>query len=266
MLGIWGKLGSGRFILLKSILHRLQVENKESHFFISYFYSITGVVLQASLVRMYRTLLYQLLSPTKTISRYINSKFKEILYDEMDTPLLTSLVSAILKRSSRFFLWVVFVVNYVVQIWRVGGKMDDLHRLIDALLLGLEDLYANMIRSLTLEELRYALVLDDSLMKDVPWPASCEKSPWFIEDDLKVLKRMDSLTGGLAEVVTDTDQDGGSKTIIQFIYPTFIEFFKTYRFKYLDEYIPDDSPGVSHQRPTRSYGNYVKLNTTNGKD
>jgi hypothetical protein len=203
MLGIWGKPGFGRFILLKSILHRLQVENKESHFFISYFYSITGVVLQASLVRMYRTLLYQLLSPTKTISRYINSKFKEILYDEMDTPLLTSLVSAILKRSSRFFLWVVFVVNYVVQIWRDGGK---------------------------------------------------------------VLKRMDSLTGGLAEVVTDTDKDRGSKTIIQFIYPTFIEFFKTYRFKYLDEYIPDDSPGVSHQRPTRSYGNYVKLNTTNGKD
>lgn len=75
---------------------------------------------------------------------------------------------------------------------------------------------------LTLEELRWAIIVDDDESKLSV--ADCRKDPSFIADDDGMTRRLRALSCGLAEVV-DTKTSEGTTKRVQFIHETVKEFF-----------------------------------------
>ncbi|KAM3470695.1 hypothetical protein MY5147_006251 [Beauveria neobassiana] len=118
---------------------------------------------------------------------------------------------------------------FIVQaLKRLPPELQDLFRSI--IISGAEEVSSLQVmqwicfaaRALSLDELRWAMIVDDDNSKQSV--EDCRNDPSFITDDDGMTRRLRALSCGLAEVV-DTKTSEGTTKRVQFIHETVKEFF-----------------------------------------
>ena len=137
----------------------------------------------------------------------------------------------IVRRASGVFQWVVLIIPIVAKSKKEGASSKKISQKIEKTPGGLNDLYEQILcriedqkrgaqlmqwicfalRPLSLEELRYAMVVD--ITNDFASLEDCQGSVDFAENDEQMEKTVNSLSGGLAETVNLQ-----SRRIVRFIH------------------------------------------------
>jgi ankyrin repeat protein len=223
------------------------------------------------------------------MSRYIFSELrKKLEFDghsttaEFDSE-LASLHSKILEQASGIFMWVVLVVPMVAEQHNDGASTSEILQSLLEVPLGLHALYQHILTKvvkqsnlprtlhviqwiflamepLSVADLRFAIASDDTYM--TAGQNSCKESKGFIENDTRMKKLVNSLTGGLAVVKKHNDELRGEQTTVQFIHQSVNDFLSTGQFKFLQPNAPLSATGEAHDRLRRSCINYIKLERT----
>ena len=210
---------------------------------------------------------------------------------------IQTLREAILKRASGSFQWTRLVLQDLIKLSADGRSVKELLVRLQDLPTELNDLYQKLLESLpeerkseslhlmqwimfafrplTITELRYAMVIDaDSPSITIADCISCED---FAETDIKMEKRVTSLSAGLVEVIEIFDErpiiksfgerleTGGfdicfgvesnyerSKKIVQFIHQTVVDYLRSSQLQALGPCDWKHIDGQSHFRLSRS--------------
>ncbi|KAF1733702.1 Vegetative incompatibility protein HET-E-1 [Beauveria bassiana] len=148
----------------------------------------------------------------------------------------------IITRAHGIFLWARVALEEAIRLHHAGRGLPFIVQALKRLPPELQDLFRSIIMSgaekasslqvmqwicfakkaLTLDELRWAIIVDDD--KSKLSVADCREDPSFIADDDSMTRRLRTLSCGLAEVV-DTETFEGTPKRIQFIHETVKEFF-----------------------------------------
>ena len=151
----------------------------------------------------------------------------------------SSIPNLIVRRASGLFMWAFLVVKQVLALDRKGETLERIEEEIYKLPQSLHELYRDLIRNmnldslkliewicfatrpLTLDELRWALVIgaEDSCRHKLL--KACQNSRRFLSNDARIKKQVETLSCGLAEV-TSSIVGGG---IVQFIHQSVKDFF-----------------------------------------
>lgn len=181
----------------------------------------------------------------------------------------------IINRAQGVFMWVHIVLKKVLQMQRngestgritaeIGRTPEDLtglyHELIKSLkrqstTLKLIQWICFSTRPLRAEELQWAMAVDpDCSHKSLD---DCRKSDDFITDD-KIERRINALSGGLAEIVSSNND-----RIVQFTHQSVKDFFVNGGLKALDNTTKDPAlvAPVAHCRLSRTCLRYFKMAT-----
>ncbi|RDW57688.1 hypothetical protein BP5796_12489 [Coleophoma crateriformis] len=193
----------------------------------------------------------------------------------------------IVEKSANIFIWAVFVLPFITRLYnerkplefilqRVNSLHTDLHQTYREILqevINPEDRPATLhllqwillaMRPLSVTELRYALVSDDSRID--PSEGSCEDIEEFVHEDDEMEEYIHVASGGLAEVQVHYDkgfspdsvgQEAGSWKVVQFIHQSVSDFLSTDQFRCLELKSVEVELGRGHQRLSRSCLNYL---------
>jgi hypothetical protein len=152
----------------------------------------------------------------------------------------SQIADTIISRASGSFQWASLVIKRVLELERDGKGTKIITGMIERIPPGLNDLYKDLfesipqeerpdslklmqwicfaVRPLTLDELRFAMVIDpDSPYKSLQ---TCQSSDEFIEDDEAMERNIKTLSRGLAEI-----QAFGDERTVQFIHQSVNDFF-----------------------------------------
>ncbi|KAM3431903.1 hypothetical protein NHJ13734_007093 [Beauveria thailandica] len=148
----------------------------------------------------------------------------------------------VIARAHGIFLWARVAMEEAIRLHYAGQELPFIVQALEGLPSELQDLFGSIIMSgaekvnslqvmqwicfaeqaLSLDELRWAIIVDDDKSKQSV--ADCRKDPSFIADDDGMTRRLRALSCGLAEVV-ETKACRGTTKHIQFIHETVKEFF-----------------------------------------
>ncbi|KAM3456540.1 hypothetical protein NHJ6243_008163 [Beauveria neobassiana] len=172
------------------------------------------------------------------------------------------------------FLWARVALEEAIRLHHSGRGLPFIVQALKRLPPELQDLFRSIIISgaeevsslqvmqwicfaeedLTLEELRWAIIVDDDESKLSV--ADCRKDPSFIADDDGMTRRLRALSCGLAEVVEARSSVTTSKRI-QFIHETVKEFFLNHGLRLLrGTDVGSDSDSAVTTARERKFGHY----------
>ncbi|KAK8143430.1 hypothetical protein G3M48_007254 [Beauveria asiatica] len=149
----------------------------------------------------------------------------------------------VIARAHGIFLWARVAMEEAIRLHYAGQELPFIVQALEGLPSELQELFGSIIMSgaekvnslqvmqwicfaeqaLSLDELRWAIIVDDDKSKQSV--ADCRKDPSFIADDDGMTRRLRALSCGLAEFVETEGPAGTTKRNIQFIHETVKEFF-----------------------------------------
>ncbi|KAM3548868.1 hypothetical protein MY1884_008993 [Beauveria asiatica] len=204
------------------------------------------------------------------IEKYVLEEFSH-----QDQQLFSSEIpKTVIARAHGIFLWARVALEEAIRLHYAGQELPFIVQALEGLPSELQDLFGSIIMSgaekvnslqvmqwicfaeqaLSLDELRWAIIVDDDQSKQSV--ADCRKDPSFIADNDGMTRRLRALSCGLAEVV-DTEVPMGTTTCIQFIHETVKEFFLNHGLRLLREANVDSNsdPTATTTREQR-FGHY----------
>ncbi|EJP62285.1 nacht and ankyrin domain containing protein [Beauveria bassiana ARSEF 2860] len=148
----------------------------------------------------------------------------------------------VIIRAHGIFLWARVALEEAIRLHHSGRGLPFIVQALERLPPELQDLFRSIImsgaekasslqvmqwicfaqRALSLDELRWAMIVDDDNSKQSV--VDCRNHPSFITDDDGMTRRLRALSCGLAEVVVTKTSEGTTKRV-QFIHETVKEFF-----------------------------------------
>ncbi|OQE41042.1 hypothetical protein PENCOP_c005G03906 [Penicillium coprophilum] len=179
------------------------------------------------------------------ISSYIQDKMtKTEAGKSTNQKMREMLVEQLTQQANGVFQWVHIIIPLIDRKVREGESFDEICCWLREVPAGLEDVYAYILnnvieksnreqsfvffqwvclaeRPLTVAEMRYALVA-----KNVPEPLSpkkWERISGFIESNEQMLRRINALSGGLAEVISS----GDNSDTVQVVHQSVNDFLRT---------------------------------------
>jgi ankyrin repeat protein len=179
------------------------------------------------------------------------------------------------SKASGVFLWAALVVPLVSKQYNEGQSYCKVSEALKLVPSDLGDIYEHILRNvvdpsewserlqlmqwicmaeepLSLARLRIALACDNPQLQ--PGRGSYRDSTDYIEDDIKMRKRLVALSGGLAEV-----KEHGGVHLAQFIHQSVNDFLSKGGFACIAANSTEDLIGHGHHRMARSCLNYLQL-------
>ncbi len=210
-------------------------------------------------------------SDSTDIETYVQGELER---ETLDKSKVQELTQKIIEKASGIFQWVVLVIPTVLKLHREGYIMKavqkrlqkiakELHTLYQDILEGIDDedqaqslqlmqwiCFTN--RPLLLEELRFAMVVDDN----TPHKSltECQKSEAYAETTKDMEKRVKSLSGGLAEV-----KEHQSQRVAQSIHQSVNDYLVQSGLQRLDSPSTNSVIGRAHFRLSRSCIRYLTM-------
>ena len=198
----------------------------------------------------------------------------------------------IVRRASGVFQWVVLIIPIVAKSKKEGASSKKISQTIEKTPGGLNDLYEQILcriedqkkgaqlmqwicfalRPLSLEELRYAMVVD--ITNDFASLEDCQGSVDFAENDEQMEKIVNSLSGGLAETVKSESQrtvrfihqsvkdyltGGGLQKLDTSFFHDVNHYLSQSHLPTLDTSLAGNLVGLAHFRISRSCVKYLTL-------
>ena len=198
----------------------------------------------------------------------------------------------IVRRASCVFQWVVLIIPIVAKSKKEGASSKKISQKIEKTPGGLNDLYEQILcriedrkrgaqlmqwicfalRPLSLEELRYAMVVD--ITNDFASLEDCQGSVDFAENDEQMKKTVNSLSGGLAETVNSESQrtvrfihqsvkdyltGGGLQKLDTSFFHDVNHYLSQSHLPTLDTSLAGNLVGLAHFRISRSCVKYLTL-------
>ena len=223
----------------------------------------------------------------KDIATYVRQRLTK--YQLSDPAEVQDLEQEIIGKASRIFQWVVLIIPIIIEADKNGASVKKIRQKIEGIPGELGDLYGHILSrienqkraaqlmqwvcfalwSLSLEELRYAMVVD--LTNDFTSLEECHGSLDFTETDEQMKRMVHSLSGGLAETVDYEDRqtvrfihqsvnDYLIERGLQKLDPLFFEDVNHYLSKSGLPNLPSDNVvSLAHFRISRSCGKYMAL-------
>ena len=193
---------------------------------------------------------------------------------------INSLTKLITEKASGVFLWVTLMVPQVVKKYNAGESFKKIRETLENAPINLGEVYKHILknvidaenhertlrlmqwvffamRPLSVTEIRYAMVSDDTSM--TASQHSCEKSDNFVENDARMERLILSLSGGLVEAKYH-EEFGISNMTVQFIHQSVNDFFLKDGFAILDSNFDEDFFGKGHSCLSISCINYFTQN------
>ncbi|KAH7163640.1 ankyrin repeat-containing domain protein [Fusarium sp. MPI-SDFR-AT-0072] len=175
----------------------------------------------------------------------------------------------ITKRANGVFLWAWLVVKQVLGLERKGAGLKEIEAVILSVPQELDALYRRLIQSMTLDSLKLIqwicfatrpLSLDElqwAMLVDTDYPHQLlyeyQSAGDYTPDDERMLRRVQTLSRGLAEVTSDAK-------VIQFIHQSVKDFFIKKGLSALDESAKTDLiVGIAHHRLSRTCIRYLAM-------
>ncbi|EXA53699.1 hypothetical protein FOVG_01432 [Fusarium oxysporum f. sp. pisi HDV247] len=175
----------------------------------------------------------------------------------------------ITERAEGTFLWAWLIVKKVLDLEREGAALMEIEAKIHSVPQELDNLYSELIRNLgpgslkliqwvcfatrplTLDELRWALVIDtDCTYKSLQ---ECQRSKDYISGSDRLKRRVQTLSCGLAEVTSDGK-------VIQFVHQSVKDFFVEKGLSALNESAQSDLVvRIAHHRLSRTCIRYLAM-------
>ena len=203
------------------------------------------------------------------IRTHVRTSLRDPYLDEGDA---LELERNIVEKASGVFQWVILVIRIILKLNEDGANLKRIRQKIEELPDKLEDLYKDALskiedraravqllqwvcfaqRPLSLEELRFAMVIDATT--SYTSLKQCQSSADFSETDEQMKRTVTSLSGGLAE--TRVYQD--SQTV-QFIHQSVKDYLVRSGLPNLDSSLSDNVIGRSHFRLSRSCVKFLTL-------
>lgn len=209
------------------------------------------------------------------IQKYIGDELRDAIEQDKD---IEAIGDEILTKSSYVFQWVDLVLARALSQHNEGCSLayireqlrdtpTELHSLYENVFQGLScsrDKQAQSLhlmqwicfstRPLTLTELRFAMVTDWST--SYMFREQFQSSPVFINDDIKMEKRVKALSGGLAEIKLHCD-----KRVVQFIHQSVNDYITGGGLCILDPFAEsvDAAIGYAQSRLSRSCIKYFAM-------
>ncbi|KAM0804991.1 putative Pfs NB-ARC and ankyrin-domain-containing protein, partial [Usnea florida] len=224
------------------------------------------------------------------IETYVRQKMTR--YQLSDQEESRKLEQEIIEKSCCVFQWVVLIIEIIIQSDKDGASVPKIRQRIKEIPGKLSDLYKHILSNikepkravqlmqwicfamepLSLEYLRYAMVVD--ITKDFKSLKECQSSVDFADTDEQMRKTVNSLSGGLAEIV-----EYESRQYVRFIHqsvndyliesglqsldPSFVSDVNDYlsrsKLPTLERSLSDDVVGLAHFRISRSCVKYINL-------
>lgn len=189
-----------------------------------------------------------------------------------------SLGSEIIFRASSVFIWVAIVVPLVSKAWNNGQSLPQIQKTLSNVPTDLDELYRHILnkvidrsrisetlnlmqwvflagKPLSSIDIYFALASDDpSSIPELFFGRSKES----IRISVQMQKRINSLSGGLAEVKSRLGRDDDPDDTVQFIHQSVKDFLVKDRFQCLLVDSSRDAIGLGHNRLARSCINFLK--------
>ena len=203
------------------------------------------------------------------IRTHVRTSLRDQFPDEGDA---LDLERNIVEKASGVFQWVILVVRIVLKLNEDGANLRKIRQKIEVLPVKLEDLYKDVLskiedraravqlmqwvcfaqRPLSLEELRFAMVIDATT--SYTSLKQCQSSADFSETDEQMKRTVTSLSGGLAET-----RDYKDSQTVQFIHQSVKDYLVQSGLPNLDSSLSDNLIGRSHFRLSRSCVRFLTL-------
>ncbi|KAJ5159295.1 uncharacterized protein N7500_008946 [Penicillium coprophilum] len=179
------------------------------------------------------------------ISSYIQDKLTKTEAEESaDQKMMEMLIEQLTQQANGVFQWVHIMIPLIERKVSEGESFDDIYCWLREVPAGLEDVYAYILndviekrnreqsfvffqwvclaeRPLTVTEMRYALVAKN--VREPLSPKKWERISGFIESNERMLRRINALSGGLAEVITS----GDNSETVQVVHQSVNDFLRT---------------------------------------
>jgi len=187
---------------------------------------------------------------------------------------LNELQKQISNKAFGVFLWVALVIPTIAKLYNEGRSLKEIFEGLEKPPSDLKSIYEHILglvdptfrrqtlhlmewiclaeRPLSLNELRFALAMDDSSIH--PFQDSAQESTGFVESDMRMKDMTIGLSGGLAEVKLRR-----KRHVVQFIHQSVNDFLLKGGFAWLDQNPTENAIGRGHDRIARSCINYLKL-------
>lgn len=204
-----------------------------------------------------------------------------------DSAHLIPLETQILKKASGIFLWVVLVVQGLLDARHVGATPSELENIVRKVPSDLSGFYLHQLQSTKIEdrfpllrllqcifysqrplsatELRYALAFStETFASYAEWSQSGD----YVENDAQMEKRICEISRGLVEIKTfpkidrnalGTGARGVAKTTVQFIHESVRDFLQASGFTILAQPSCPNHTGDGHDLIKRICLNYLKI-------
>ncbi|KAG7415553.1 Protein TANC2 [Fusarium oxysporum f. sp. rapae] len=200
----------------------------------------------------------------KDISTFVQDKLSSFRKRTSST-----LPDLITEHADGVFLWAWLVVNQVLDLERKGIGLKKIEAEIRSVPQELDTLYRQLIQSmspdsvkliqwicfamrpLSLDELQWAMLVD----ADCPHQSlyECQTAGDYTSDDERMLRRVQTLSCGLAEVKSD-------RKVVQFIHQSVKDFFIEKGLPALDENAEAEAiVGIAHYRLSRTCIRYLTM-------
>jgi ankyrin repeat domain-containing protein 50 len=219
------------------------------------------------------------------ISAYTLSELRRQIHprdEDLGSNPLNELQELISSKASGVFLWVYLVIPTVAKQYNEGRSLGEILEGLKRAPSDLKTIFEHILglidpafrrqtlhlmewvclaeRPLSLTELRFALAMDDSLIK--PYQETAQESTEFVNSDMQMKDMTIGLSGGLAEVKLHHEYHFSVPRkihIVQFIHQSVNDFLLKDGFAWLDQNSDGNAIGRGHDRITKSCINYLKL-------
>ena len=251
---------------------------------------------------------YPVLAPENVLKVYVEDENNQdiaiyvrqsLMKHHFSDPVETQkLEQDIVRRASGVFQWVVLIIPIVAKSKKEGASSKKISQEIEKTPGGLNDLYEQILRRiedqrrgaqlmqwicfalrpLSLEELRYAMVVD--ITNDFASLEDCQGSVDFAENDEQMEKIVNSLSGGLAETVNSESQrtvrfihqsvkdyltGGGLQKLGTSFFHDVNHYLSQSHLPTLDTSLAGNLVGLAHFRISRSCVKYLTLEEVVGE-
>lgn len=198
----------------------------------------------------------------------------------------------IIEKSSCIFQWVVLIIPIIIQSDKDGANISKIRQKLKEIPRKLSDLYEHILsniedpkravqlmqwlcfamRPLSLEDLRYAMVVD--ITSDFRSLEECQSSVDFSETDEQMRRTVNSLSGGLAETVgyegrqtvrlihqsvNDYLIESGLRSLGSSCFHDFNDYLSRSNLPTLERALSDNVVSLAHFRISRSCVKFINL-------
>ena len=224
------------------------------------------------------------------IATYVRQRMKKYRLSDLEEG--PKLEQEIIEKSSCIFQWVVLIIPIIIQSDNDGASVAKIRQKIKEIPSRLSDLYQHILsnirdpkravqlmqwicfsmRPLSLDELRYAMVVD--ITNDLESLKECQSSVDFAETDEQMRRTVNSLSGGLAEVVEYEDRqtvrfihqsvndyliESGLRSFGSFFFQDVNDYLTRSEVSPLERSLSDNVVGLGHFRISRSCVKFMSL-------